>query len=213
MNDTTPLQRRIEAIVARGHQIRERVAAAVSQAATEVRSGMDDLGKLSREVIEAARRGAASAVPADRESILRQAVDGLADGLGAFANATRLTLEEARASGKRFAQEDLRRAVADLDSAARLTGNAVAEVFETVETEFATQGRRLASHARRAFAQAEPSLRGAASAAREDLARLGREAFAAGSSATKQALGTLFAELGRRLERAGEHLRHRPGAE
>lgn len=203
---TAPVKAQTEEIVTSGTDIRPRLAEVVAQNAGESRHS-GGLVTLVRAVIDGAREGLARAVSQDREDTLRQVVDALGDGLSQAALAGELALQEADASSRRYAKEDL----ADLHD--DLT--AVHELFaETVERGVSagkafTTGQAAAArrHAERVAEHLKPAIARALDAVRQHPAAFAREGLQAGVSAGQCATGALFEALGRMLQRAGDQLR------
>src|SRR5262245_21198305 len=110
--NTNPLeatQAAAERIVASGDEIRPRLGEAVAQAAEKSQQAGHGLVALAHAVLEGARLGLEKATPSNPDDVLRQVVDALGDGFCQAALAARLAVEEARTSGRQFAQEDLTR--------------------------------------------------------------------------------------------------------
>lgn len=203
------LKQQAETIVKSGRNVREEIAKLSSTAAAKLHQTKDGFVHLSRSVLDGAVSGAQQAVPGEGESVLREVVAGLADGLAISANAVRLTLEESRGRGAQFAREDLKKVAEDFRGAGENFKQSVQDATSRVGTQISQQGRALADHAGHTLTSARPAIEAAIKAACEDPAALGKEALQAGAAATRHAAGVLFSELGKRLEQAGEHLRKR----
>ena len=203
------LKQQAEDIVKRGRNVREEIAKLSSSAAARLHDARAGLVGLSRSVLDGAVSGAQQAVPGQGESVLREVVAGLADGLAISANAVRLTLEESRGRGTQFAREDLKKVADDFRGVGENFKQTVDEATQRIGAQISQQGRALADHAGHTLTSARPAIEAAIKAACEDPAALGKEALQAGAAATRHAAGVLFSELGKRLEQAGEHLRKR----
>jgi hypothetical protein len=107
------LKQQAETIVKNGRNVREEIAKLSSTAAAKLHQTKDGFVGLSRSVLDGAVSGAQQAIPGEGESVLREVVAGLADGLAISANAVRLTLEESRGRGAQFAREDLKKVAED----------------------------------------------------------------------------------------------------
>jgi hypothetical protein len=206
-SSTNSLRQQAERIVQQGRDVRAEISRLASQAAEQFHRTRDGLVGLSRAVVEGALDGARQATPAQSESVLRDVVAGLADGLAISAHAVKLTLEESRARGTQFAREDLDKIAGDFRDVGDTFTKTVGDAAGKLGSQLAAQLRDLAGHAGRALEQARPAFESAARAAREHPGSLGREALQAGAGAAREAAGILFSELGKRIEQAGQHLR------
>ncbi len=203
------LKHQAEEIVKRGRNVREEIAKLSSAAAGKFHETKDGFVGLSRSVLDGAVTGAQQAVPGEGESVLREVVAGLADGLAISANAVRLTLEESRGRGAQFAHEDLKKVTDDFRGVGENFKQTVHDATGTIGAQISAQGRSLADHAGHTLSSARPAIEAAIKAACEDPKTLGKEALQAGVAATRHAAGVLFSELGKRLEQAGDQLRKR----
>jgi hypothetical protein len=203
------LKHQAEDIVKRGRNVREEIAKLSSAVAGKLHQTKDGFLGLSRAVLDGAVAGAQQAVPSQSESVLREVVAGLADGLAISANAVRLTLEESRGRGAQFAHEDLKKVAEDFRGVGDNFTQSVHDATRRIGAQISEQSRSLADHAGHTLNSARPAIEAAIKAACEDPSGLGKEALQAGAAATRHAAGVLFSELGKRLEQAGEHLRKR----
>jgi hypothetical protein len=208
---TDSLRQQAERIVQHGRDVRAEISRLASRAAEQFHRTRDGLVGLSRAIVEGALDGARLATAAPSESVLRDVVAGLADGLAISAHAVKLTLEESRARGTPFAREDLDKIAGDFRDVGDTFTQTVGDAAGKLGGQLAAQLRDLAGHAGRALEQARPAFESAANAAREHPAALGREALQAGAGAAREAAGILFGELAKRLEQAAQQLRQRKG--
>lgn len=189
-------------IVQRAENIREGISQLVSRTAAGLAHTKDGLLSLVNVVADAAASGARDALPDKSESILRQVVDGLAEGLSKAAHATRLTLEESGSRGVHFAKEDLRQVLENFRAAGYTFGKTFHDALARVGGHTAGQAQSLVAHARQTLRSLTPVLESAVKTALDDPAGLGRESVRAGAASIRQAAGALFTELGRRLQQA-----------
>lgn len=204
---TDSLRQQAERIVQHGRDVRAEISRLASRAAEQFHRTREGLVGLSRAVVEGALAGARQATPAQSESVLRDVVAGLADGLAISAHAVKLTLDESRSRGTQFAHEDLDKIAGDFREVGDTFTQTVGDAAGKLGGQVATQLRDLAGHAGRAIDQARPAFESAVKAAREHPAALGRETLQAGAGAAREAAGILFSELAKRLEQAGQKLR------
>lgn len=191
------------AIVRSGQRVRHRIAALVAAASQRAHRVADGLVELSRATMAGASRAVATALPAARDSTLRQVVDGLGDGLATAAQAAELTLREVGGKSVRYAREDLEHLAGSFRGASsRFVDGVVAGACQVGES--ANQAASaLRDHASITLRRIEPSLAAAIRAAGDDPVGLARETATAGAAAARGAAGVLFTMLGKQLERLG----------
>jgi ElaB/YqjD/DUF883 family membrane-anchored ribosome-binding protein len=194
------------AIVAQGQDVRSRIGQLVTETAGRFHLDRDGLVRLTRSVLEGTRDAVDRAVGHDPGSVLRQVVDGLGDGFSAAALACRLAFEEARARGKTFADEDLHKLRDDLKTLGKQFVDTVTTVAGRFRSVAADQLAALRSHAENTRQRVQPALESALAAAREHPLRFTGESAGAGLAVSRQALGSLFTAIGRRLQEAGQRL-------
>jgi hypothetical protein len=166
----------------------------------------DILIDLSRSVVDGAVTALDKSVPRDPDSVLRQVIDGLGDGLSTAALATRLAMEEAKAERKRFAEEDLSRMTRDLRTIGDLFVDTVSQAASKVKSMTATELGALRRHSEQTKKRFLPSVSSALASITEQPLQFGKELIEAGVKMSQQALGSLFAAIGRQLEKAGQRL-------
>jgi hypothetical protein len=201
-----PIRDQADAIVAQGQDVRPQIARLVTETAEKSHLGRAGLLALARSVLEGARSALDRAVGHDPGSVLRQVVDGLGDGFAAAALACRLACEEAQAQGKTFASEDLTKVRDDLRALRDLFVSTVSTTARKFGSLAADQLAALLHHAENTGTRVLPAVESALSAACEHPLRLTSESAGAGLAMSRQALGTLFGAVGRRLQQAGERL-------
>lgn len=204
------LKQQAEQIVQQGSDVREDIAQLTASSSGKFHETKEGLVGLARCVLDGAVEGAQQASPSQTESVLREVVAGLADGLAVSANALRLTIEESRSRGAQFAREDLDKIAADFRGVGDSFAQTVREALGKFGSQFTEQLRGFADHAGHAFDSARPSFQAALKAAVDHPVTLGKEALHASVGATREAIGVLFSELGKHLEKAGDYLRKRP---
>jgi Family of unknown function (DUF6781) len=195
-----------EQIVTSGTDIRPRLSEVVAQNAGESRQS-GGLVALVRAVMDGAREGLARAVPQNRDDALRQVVDALGDGLSRAALAGQLALQEADASSRQFAKEDLARLHDDLTAVRDLFAETVERGLTAGKALTAGQVAAARRHAERVAERLKPAVAGALDAVRQHPVAFAREGLQAGVSAGQGAAGALFQALGRMLQRAGDQMR------
>jgi len=205
-NGAAPVQEQAEAIVTQGQDVRARISRLFTQTAAKVHLDREGLIGMARSILTGAAQAADRAVGHDPGSVLRQVVDGLGDGLSAAALACRLTFEEAQAQGRSFAAEDLAKMRTDLKTVAEMFVDTVANTGVKFQSLAAGQLHALRAHAEKAKDRILPGITSALVAAGEHPVQFTSESAKAGLDVSRQALGGLFAAVGRRLQQAGERL-------
>ena len=204
------LKQQAEHIVKQGRNVRAEIARLAASATGRFHQTKAGLVGLARCVLDGAVAGAQQVTPAQPESVLREVIAGLADGLAISANAVHLTLQESRGRGGQFAREDLDKIGADFRSVSETFAQTVKDSTGKLSAQIAAQLHGVASHASHTFNSARPAFEDALKAAREHPVALGKEALQAEVGAVRHAAGVLFSELGKHLEQAGDSLRKRP---
>lgn len=202
----TWLRQQAEVIVKRGVAVEEEMARLSAQAVEKFHREKEGLVALTRAVMDGAAQGAALAAPEQGESLLRQALDGLGRGLKTSAQAAQLTLEESRASGAKYAREDLEKLASDFQALNEMFEEMVHRGTQSFRAHLAAQAQSVRDHARSTLSQVKPAFQSAIEAARRDPVGLGKEAVRTGAAAARQATGVLFTEIGKRLQDTGDKL-------
>lgn len=200
------LSRKAEAIVREGIEVRKRTAHLAAGAAALLHGTRDGLVGIANAVARGAVEAADKAVPARTEGSLRAVAEGLADGFAMAAEAVDLTVRESHAAGRRFAEEDLTRARADLKALSEMFAETVGGFAKGLRMEGFAQAGVVADHARVTFERTRPVVASALRTLTEDAFKVGGEAGRAGVAAARAAVGTLFQEVGSRLNRLGQDL-------
>lgn len=200
------LREKAEAIVRGEVRIREKISQLAAEASQEGHRQARGLVALAEAVIEGAAQGLDSALPDKTESVLRQVIEGLGDGFATAAQAAQLTVEEASQAGAQFAREDLDKIGQDFRALGEMFVETAGRAGSALRQQVASQSQTLRDHARATLQRVKPALDSAAGAAVNDPVRLGKEALKAGAAASRRAAGTLFMEMARRLDSAGQKL-------
>ena len=202
------LKQKVEELVKRGGDLRAETSRLVSEASGQLHAAAGGLKDMVKAVADGAVAGAQQTLPEDTESVLRQVVGGVTDGLVKSAQAVKLALEESTAKGTHFAKEDLAKIGQEFRNAGSTVADGVTHAASALGGHAKEQVSTLAAHAKQTLQAAWPSLEAALSSAQKDPVKLGRETVGAGAAAAREATGVLFSELGNLLQKAGEKLRH-----
>jgi len=201
------LRQDVEQAVNDGGDIRTKIRDAVEAAAERAKSTSTRLTDLSTQTVETAISAIERAVPEEPESTLHQVIDGLADGLGRTAQATKLALEEAAASGKAYASDDLKSVAADLRSIAGMFVETVEGAVGGAAKHTKTQIGSAKSHAEKTIGAIKPSLESAALAAAQNPVGLVGESASAATKLAREATGSLFGAVGNLLRNTGDKIK------
>lgn len=193
---------RIQTIVHDGRAIRANTADAVHEALGILNRADDTLAEIFDTVINRALGAASESIDeTGSDNVLREVIDGLGDGLESAALAIELSLEEAKSDARQFAEEDLSSTADDLKS---LPGRLVESVKRTAHRWKGRADDRaamLVEHVDHTASRVCPAIESAAAAALRDVKGLAVQSAGAGAAATREAIGTLLSELGRRVRR------------
>jgi Family of unknown function (DUF6781) len=196
----------VAAIVTQGNDLRKKISKVVMDSAEKVPTGKKGLMDLSRSVMDGAVAALDKSVSHDPDSVLRQVIDGLGDGLSTAALATRLAMEEARAEEKRFADEDLTKMTKDLRTVGELFVNTVSDAASRFKSITESEMSSLRRHAEKTMKRLLPSINSALVTIKEHPLQFGKESIEAGVNMTRQAFGSLFAAIGRQFEKASKQI-------
>jgi hypothetical protein len=202
------LREKIAKIAREKHDVRKRVADVVASASSTLGEGGAELKRVSTAVLDAAVAAAAKSTDSvTGTGTLREVVDGVGDGLAAAAQAAKLAIDEARSSGKHFADEDLQKVADEFQALGQVIVESLESAVHQVKGHLAEQSSTIREHAERTLERVRPSLEAAARTAAGSPGAFTKESGAAGAAATKEAVGALFTELGALLQRTGTRLR------
>ena len=121
-NDTTKLEAEVSDVVEQGHDVQERVRQLTLRIISARSLDIKSVRKTANAVLRGARAGVlkelrhSSAQTHIARDHLKQAVTGLDVALAQFAEAAKLTVEEAAGKAQKYSSEDLKRARADLEN-------------------------------------------------------------------------------------------------
>ncbi len=202
------LKHKAEEIVKRGTDVKVEISQLVIDTTGKFYQTKDGLEQLVKAVIEGATEAANDALPNKTNSVLHSVVDGLLDGLTKSAQAVRLTLDESSASGVHFAKDDLDKIAKNFQVIGKVFVTIVSDATSRLIGHGSQQVSTVTAHAKQTLLNVWPSLESAITAAVQNPVTLGRESVQAGTAAAQQAAGVLFSELGKRLQQAGDKLRH-----
>ncbi|MGE3822141.1 MAG: DUF6781 family protein [Isosphaeraceae bacterium] len=209
--DLDAVKERTRAIVAKGEDVRGRIAGLVADAARRAQESGQGVLSLVKSVVEGAAGAASEVVHEKPDGTLRQVTEALGDGLSQAALSAKLAMEEARARGQKFTAEDLKRVGDNFEAIRSTFTQTVAEGGKAVQSFLSDQVGDLTEHAERVLSRIKPSVEAAVQAAREHPVELGKESLAAGGAAARGAAGSLFTAMGKMLQQAGEALNKERG--
>jgi ElaB/YqjD/DUF883 family membrane-anchored ribosome-binding protein len=200
-------------IVKRGENVRAEISKLVSDATGKFHATTHGLTDLAKAVADGAAAGVQQVAPSGSESTLRAVADGLADGFTKSAHAAKLAWEESGKKGAQFAKEDLDKIVKDFrslgDNAVEITGRLARGCGGQLSSQFQT----ILDHTKTTLQSLRAPLESVVKAAWQNPVGLGKETLHAGASATRQAAGVFFSEIGRHLQSAGDWMRKPEGGD
>ena len=201
------LRQDVEQAVTEGADIRAKIRDAIEAAAERAKATSTRLTDLSAQTIDAAVGAIERSVPDEPESSLHQVVEGLGQGLERTAQATKLALEEAAASGKAYATDDLKDVAADLRSIAGMFVETIERAVGSAAKHTKSQLGSAKAHAETTIGSIKPSLESAALAAAHNPVGLVGESASAATKLAREATGSLFGAVGNLLRNAGDKIK------
>lgn len=205
--DLDALKEEARAIVAKGEDIRGRIAGLVADAARRAQQSGQGVLTLVKSVVEGAAGAASEVVHEKPDGALKQVTEALGDGLSQAALSAKLAMEEARTRGQKFTAEDLKQVGDNFEALRSMFTQSVVDGGKAVQSFVSGQLGDLTEHADRVLTRIKPSVEAAVKAAREHPVELGKDSLAAGGAAAKDAAGSLFTAMGRMFQQAGETLK------
>ena len=191
---------------AENENVRERVRRMVVDTVRERNLGLGAMGDLARQAVDGAVQGVRELTPEQRDSVLRQVVDGVGDAFSSAAQATRLAMEEAQGRGERFAKEDVQNAVRHLSELQRVFTETILNTLEQARHEASSQTKDFIEHARRVSDRIGPSIDSALQAATRHPGKLVSETATAAAKGAPKAAGMLLHAMSGVLQGAGDLL-------
>lgn len=193
-------------IAAEGEHVRERTRRAFAEAVSERRFDLDAISDLAGGMIDGAAEAVKSAAPKEKNSVLKEVIDGLADGFSGSANAARLALKEAKGRGQKFVKQDVRRVTDNLRVLEEVFFETVSHAVDRAQEQIGAQANDLQKHARRAASHMRPTLENALHAAMDHPGELLTETASASAKAVPRAAGTFLQAMSGLLAGAGDAL-------
>lgn len=192
----------VEQAVAAGGDVRRATETALRSAGDQIEAGGARFARAAESALHGAVDGAKKA-GGDADGPLREVLEGLGDAVSSAANASRLAMQEAVGSGRRFAEEDLRHARDEMSTLAELFGRTLTDSLGRVTGRSRDAIKDLEQHAARVAERVGPSVRDAMQAAVSDPVALARETAEVSVKATGAVVSSVFESMGRLLEDTG----------
>lgn len=197
------LREQVEATVRTQQEVRQRTAALVATASQHALQAGKGMAEVVRASLDGARAALRTTEPLRRETLLRQVVDGIAEGLGTAAHAAELTLREARGDLARFAREDLAALTRSLQELGKQFSGLAADALADGSVLATEEAARLRDHVEATWRALAPRIDAVVDAAAAAPGTTVREALQEGGIAARGAASALFSELGRQLQSLG----------
>jgi len=195
-----------EAATGERDQVRVRIRKLVEDLARGNEKVSTGVSNIAREVYGAAADVVHRSVPDDPDSVLREVIDGIGDGVQKAAQATRYAVEEATSRGETFAREDLDRMGRDFESLGNMFVDMVSETASRTGGEVSRALRDATTHAERMVRSIRPSVDDAVRALRRDPVRATTDAASAAVDGTRRAAGSIFSVMAGLLEGTADAL-------
>jgi hypothetical protein len=191
-------------IAAQGEKVRERTRQAFADAVHKRHFSFDSISDIAGSMIDGAAEAVKSAAPKDRSNVLKEVIDGLADGFSGSANAARRAFQDAKRRGERFVKDDVRRVTDNLHVLEDVFFETVSHAVDRAQDQIGAQAQDLQKHARRAASQIRPALEKALHAAMDHPVELMTETASTGVKAAPRAAGALFQAMSGLLAGVGD---------
>ena len=162
-------------IVEEGRQIRDQVRTILLDSVEQKKLPLGELENLVKEILEGIAEGSKKAEPKKRGEYFGDALEGLESALQATLNAASLALEEAKGKGEKFAGEDLKQSISDLEAMEEMLNQTVSRIVTRTEEEIGEQVQSIALHGKRMAENLRPAIGAALSAARSHPLATGAE--------------------------------------
>ncbi|MCC5830121.1 MAG: hypothetical protein JJU36_11800 [Phycisphaeraceae bacterium] len=178
-----------EKVAADGKEVRDRIAAIMVDLVEQGKVDLAGMQDTAAEMMHGAVEGVNRKLPAKPQSVLRQVISGLADGLGTAAGATAMTANEAASHGKDFTKKEWNQVISTLKSMEEQFVGMVSKTARDVGGQVKMQSGEMADHARTAFRDVKPSIESAIRSLAGDPLGFAGETVKAGVEASRQAVG------------------------
>ena len=153
---TQPVAAAVREAVESGHDVAERVR----QIVVDLFQGRQGATATAREAVQGIVATAADianrSAPDKADSVTREVIDGIGNGLKIVAQTTQYAVKEATARGQRFATEDVERAKKDLNGIREILMDTVKYFADRVTTETGSTFKEMKAHAERTVSAASP---------------------------------------------------------
>lgn len=206
-----PITDAIKVVVEEGQKVRERVTKIMTDQMQGEEFSVANLGKTARHVMETAVATTAErvnkALPPESESVLKDVVYGIGDAFGAAAKAAGTAFESAKAHGKEFASDDVKKVTVELKDMASAFVDTISAAARSAADHGADFAKSSTDAAHEAAQQIKPQVEGALTAAAQHPVELTKEAAQAGARAGRDAASSLFAILGGMMQKAADALK------
>ena len=146
------MRQQVRQILEDGRDVRRRIGAIMSDTAKKVRLDRLKLSSMTASILDESAKIINRTVPDKPDSVLREVVDGLGDGLSKAALAVKLSIQEAAQRGQQFAEEDLKRTEEDFEAVEEAFVESVRQAAERMEKAAATTADDVLTHASNTFA-------------------------------------------------------------
>lgn len=206
-----PITDAIKVVVEEGQKVRERITKIVTDQMQGEEFSVANLGKTAKHVMETAVATTAGkvqeAVPPEKEGVLKDVVYGIGDAFGAAAKAAGTAFESAKAHGKEFASDDVKKVTVELKDMGSAFVDTISEAARSASDHGADFVKSSTEAAHVAAQEIKPQVEGALTAAAQHPVELTKDAAQAGVQAGRDAASSLFSVLGGMMQKAADALK------
>lgn len=196
----------IREVIESGKDVAENVRSMVVGLLQQPSGPVDSVRSSVNEIMKTAEDVVRRAAPEDADSVLRKVIDGVASGVQTVAQTTGYAVQEARARGERFANDDMDFAARNLKAAGDMLMETLKYATERASFESKTAASELKTHAERAVEAVKPTVVSTVDALRDSPVQLASEASGAVVRSGRLAAGALLSAVSGMLAGAAEML-------
>ncbi|MFO1001563.1 MAG: DUF6781 family protein [Planctomycetaceae bacterium] len=201
-----PLSEAIRAAVESGKDVRDRVRDVVVSLFKSSESTTASARAAVSGIVQSATEIVKRSAPGNPDSVLRNVIDGVTDGLSTVAQSTQYAVQEATARGQRFATQDLDRAKRDLSGISDILVDTVKYFTNRVTEEAGSAASELKTHAERSVSAVTPVLKSSIEAVAKHPGQTAGEAAETAVRTAQLTAGALLGAMSNLLSGAADAL-------
>lgn len=191
-------------IAGSGRKVRDRIRDLVVDLFEKGKFDVKQVQSISTQMLHGASDGIKSTLDTDGAGVMKQVVEGVADGISTASNRASATIREAAGKGKTLAKKEWDQVTSTLGKIEKEFVQTVSNVAGDVSKQVKMQSSEMVDHAKRAAADIRPSLESSLKALTEHPIEFATDGVKAGVAATRQAAGLAAEVAGGMMRGAGD---------